>query len=124
MRTRAYDVTLRSDPEYKKTEKIFWIVVGVGFVLAVISLVAAYAFGDQPDTTTWQGVVSVGSLVLAYIFIIGGFIYDLVKRRPIRKRVDAQLRNLSDKKLLEIFEKDREAQLKRKAEKEAEKSKK
>ena len=124
MRTRAYDVTLRSDPEYKKTEKIFWIVVGVGFVLAVISLVAAYAFGDQPDTTTWQGVVSVGSLVLAYIFIIGGFIYDLVKRRPIRKRVDAQLRNLSDKKFLEIFEKDREAQLKRKAEKEAEKSKK
>ena len=98
--------------------------VGVGFVLAVISLVAAYAFGDQPDTTTWQGVVSVGSLVLAYIFIIGGFIYDLVKRRPIRKRVDAQLRNLSDKKLLEIFEKDREAQLKRKAQKEAEKSKK
>ena len=124
MRNRAYDLILRANPEYRQTERVFWIVIGVGFVLAIISLVAAYAFGDQPDTTTWQGVVSVGSLVLAYIFIIGGFIYDLVKRRPIRKRVDAQLRNLSDKKLLEIFERDREAQLKRKAEKEAEKSKK
>ena len=117
MRTRAYDALLRSDPDYRRTEKVFWIAVGVGFVLAVASLVLAYAFGDQTDVSTPMGVASVVTLVAAYVLIIGSFIYDFAKRRPIRKRVEAQLRGISDKKLLEIFEKERDAKLKKDAKK-------
>ena len=117
LRTRAYDVVLRNTPEYRSTERGFWIVVGVGFALAVISLIAAYAFGSEPDLSTVEGVVSVVSLVAAYALIIGGFVFDLAKRRPIRKRVEAQLRGNSDKKLLEILEQDRGAQLSSKGKK-------
>ena len=123
MRNRAYDLILRANPEYCQTERVFWIVIGVGFVLAIISLVAAYAFGDQPDMSTWQGVVSVVSLVVAYVLIIGGFVYDLAKRRPIRKKVEAQMRGMNDKKLLEVFEQDRKDQLKKKAEKDEKRKK-
>ena len=123
MRNRAYDLILRANPEYRQTERVFWIVIGVGFVLAIISLVAAYAFGDQPDMSTWQGVVSVVSLVVAYVLIIGGFVYDLAKRRPIRKKVEAQMRGMNDKKLLEVFEQDRKDQLKKKAEKDEKRKK-
>lgn len=123
MRNRAYDLILRANPEYRQTERVFWIVIGVGFVLAIISLVAAYAFGDQPDMSTWQDVVSVVSLVVAYVLIIGGFVYDLAKRRPIRKKVEAQMRGMNDKKLLEVFEQDRKDQLKKKAEKDEKRKK-
>lgn len=124
MRTRAYDVVLRSIPEYRKTEKVFWIIVGVGFVLAVISLVSAYVFGSEPSLDTWQGVVSVGSLVLAYVLIIGGFIFDLVKRRPFRKRAEAQVRGMTDKRIAELFEQESRAEYERQAQKEAKKAEK
>ena len=57
------------------------------------------------------------TLVAAYVLIIGSFVYDFAKRRPIRKRVEAQMRGISDKKLLEIFEKERDARLKKDAKK-------
>lgn len=122
MRNRAYDVVLRSIPEYRKTEKAFWAIIGVGFVLAVISLIAAYVFGGQPSMDTWQGIVSIGSLVLAYVFIIGGFVFDLVKRRPFRKRAEAQVRGMTDKRIAELFEQESRAELERQAKKEAKKA--
>ena len=126
VRNRAYDLVLRSIPGYKETEKVFWITLGAGLVLAVLSLAAAAAFGENTDVSTPQGFISVASLVLAYVCIIGGFIYDMVRRRPFRKRAEAQVRSLSDKKILELFEKDRkerEAKAAARAEKKAAKKK-
>ncbi|MBM6774420.1 APC family permease [Olsenella profusa] len=117
MRTRAYDIVLRSIPEYRQIEKRFWIIVGVGFALAVVSLIAAYAFGSQPDMSTWQGIFSVVTLVLAYVLIIGGLIYDFVKRRPYRKRAEAQVRGMTDKRIAELFEQESRAALERQAKK-------
>ena len=88
-RNRGYDLVLRSNPEYKRSEKVWWILLGIGFGMTIVSLVMVYVF-PSADTalTTFSGVVSVGSLVLAYGFIIGGFIYDWVKRRPMRKAAE------------------------------------
>ena len=118
LRTRAYDLVLRSMEGYRKSEKVFWVIVGIGMALAVISLVCAYALGEQTDLSTWQGMLSVGTLVGAYALIIGGFIYDLVKRRPYRKQAEARVQGLSEKKLTELFEQERAAELARKAKKE------
>lgn len=125
LRNRAFDLIARSQPGYKQAERNFWIFMGVGLGLAVISIVAS-AVGDQQsmDLTTWQGVLSVVTLVAAYVCIIGGFIYDLRKRRPFRREAEARVRSLSDKKIAELFEKARKEQEKADAEKKAAKAKK
>lgn len=124
IRNRAYDLVLRELPGYKKTEKVFWVFLGVGMALAVISLLCAYAFGQNADLSTWQGVLSVASLVLAYAAIIGSFIYDMVKRRPFRKAAEARVRGLSDKKLLELFQRASAEASAKKVEKRVEKNEK
>ena len=124
LRSRAYDLVLKGMPEYRKSDKIFWVVVGVGMVFAVASLVGMYAFGEVTDITTTQGMVATATLVIAYAFIIGAIIFDFVKRRPYRKRAQAQVSALTEKKLAELFERERAAQLERRAAKEARRSKK
>ena len=119
LRTRAYDLVLRGMEGYRKSEKIFWVIVGLGMVLAIASLACAYAFGEQTDLSSWQGILSVATLVGAYALIIGAFIYDLVKRRPYRKEAEARVQGLSEKKLTELFEQERAAELARKAKKDA-----
>ena len=114
LRNRAYDIMMRSIPGYRKTEKFFWGLLGVGMLLAVISLVCAGMFGQTMDVSTWQGLVSVASLVLAYAFIIASFIYDLAKRRPFRKEAEARVRGLSDKKLAQLLEDARAGELAKK----------
>lgn len=122
LRNRAYDLVLRGIPGYKASEKIFFILMGVGFGLAVISLIAGYVLEGNDNYTTMQGVLSVASLVAAYVFIIGSFIYDLVKRRPYRREAEARVQGLTDKKIMDLFEKERSAQNAKRAQKEAAKA--
>jgi hypothetical protein len=122
LRNRAYDLVLRGIPGYKASEKIFFILMGVGFGLAVISLIAGYVLEGNDNYTTMQGVLSVASLVAAYVFIIGSFIYDLVKRRPYRREAEARVQSLTDKKIMDLFEKDRSVQNPKRAQKEAAKA--
>ena len=116
-RNRAYDILLRSSDDYKRTERVFWIILGAGLALAVISLVCVYLFGQSPDMSSWQGILSVGSLVAAYGFMIASFIYDWAKRRPYRKQTESRVRGLSDKKLLDLLEQERAKETAKKGDK-------
>lgn len=124
IRNRAYDLVLRNMPDYRRTEKTFWIIVGVGMLFAVASLVGMYVFGEVTDVTSMQGMLSTGALVVAYACVIGAIIYDFAKRRPFRKQAQARVGGLSEKKLVELFEQERAAQLARKAAKDARRAKK
>ena len=119
LRNRAYDLVLRSMPDYRRTDRVFWVLVGVGMVFAVTSLVAMYRFGEVTDVTSPVGMFSTGALLLAYVCIIGAIIFDFVKRRPFRKQAQARVGGLTEKKLIELFEQDRAAQVARQAAKEA-----
>ena len=123
LRTRAYDLVLKSMPDYRRTDHTFWIVVGVGMVFAVASVVEMYAFGQVEDVLSTQGLIATGTLAVAYVCIIGAIIYDFAKRRPLRKRAQAQVNSLSEKKLVELFEQERAAQLARQIAKDARKKK-
>lgn len=123
-RNRAYDLILRGMPDYRRTERMFWIVVGAGLVLAVISLACVYFFGESTDMSSWQGILSIGSLVGAYAFIIAGIVYDFVKRRPFRKQAQARVEGLSDKRLMDLYERESARQAAEKDAKEARKAKK
>ena len=124
LRNRAYDLVLRDMPDYRRTERVFWVVVGVGLAMAVVSLVCAYVFGETTDLGTWQGVLSVASLVGAYACIISGLVYDFVKRRPFRKQVQARVNSMTDKRLADLFEQDRARSRAEREAKEARKAKK
>lgn len=123
LRTRAYDLVLKSMPDYRRTDRTFWIVVGVGMVFAVASVVEMYAFGQVEDVLSTQGLIATGTLAVAYVCIIGAIIYDFAKRRPLRKRAQAQVNSLSEKKLVELFEQERATQLARQIAKDARKKK-
>ena len=110
LRTRAYDLVLRDNAEYRSCEKTFWIIVGTGTFFAVASLVETYVFGQNVDLASWQGVLCVVTLVLAYIFIVSALVYDFAKRRPHRKAARARVNSMSDKRLLELFEQERGSQ--------------
>ena len=92
--------------------------------LAVISLVCVYLYGETTNMSTWQGALSMGTLVGAYVCIIAAIIYDFVKRRPFRKQVQARVNGLTDKKLADLLEEERARQIAEKAAKDARKGKK
>ena len=50
------------------------------------------------------GVLQIAGLVLAYGFVIGAFIFDMVKIRPIRNFYKAQVAGMTDRRVLEILE--------------------
>ena len=123
-RQRGYDLILRSNEEYRRTDRTWWILIGVGFGMTIVSLILVWAFPtDSTDYQTIVGIASVASLVLAYGLIIGAFVYDWRVRRPVRKAAERQVASYSDKKLAELFEEQRRrenaADAARQAEKEA-----
>jgi uncharacterized membrane protein len=122
-RNQAFQLMLAQNPDYKKTERLWWVLLGIGFVATLVSLVITFVFpvkdGNYGSTS---GVVSIACLILAYVFIVASFVFDWVKRRPIRKDVEKKMAGMSNKKLAELFAKERKAELERNAAKEAAKA--
>lgn len=107
-RQRGYDLILRSNEEYRRTDRTWWILIGVGFGMTIVSLILVWAFpADSTNYQTIVGIASVASLVLAYGLIIGAFVYDWRVRRPVRKAAERKVASYSDKKLAELFEEQR-----------------
>ena len=121
LRSRAYDIILRADEGYKKTERMWWILLGIGFSCTVVSLIAAYALNDGTGSTA---AVSVIALVLAYVFIIAGFVYDIWKRRPFRKAAEKRVAGMTNKRVADLLEADRQERLAEEAKKAAAKAEK
>lgn len=107
-RQRGYGLILRSNEEYRRTDRTWWILIGVGFGMTIVSLILVWAFpADSTNYQTIVGIASVASLVLAYGLIIGAFVYDWRVRRPVRKAAERKVASYSDKKLAELFEEQR-----------------
>ena len=123
-RNQAFTLLLNQKPDYKKSDRLWWILLGIGFVATLVSLIITFLAPPNGDYTSVSGIVSIGSLIVAYVFIITGFVFDWIKRRPIRKETEKKLAGLSNKKIAELFAKERKAEMERnvaKAEKKANK---
>ena len=98
---------LDEDEVYKKSRKVWWIFLGVGMVLIVI----AFTLNGIVTQTTQSGqeanpafaYVSMAAMVLAYISIIGGMVYDFVKIRPQRKKIESRVASMSDKRVKTVL---------------------
>lgn len=103
-RNQAYDYLLRLDDAYTKTDKTWWILLGIGFVMTIISLFLTFVFpAEVKEVNTVQGVLSIVTLILAYGFIISAFIFDWRKRRPFRKAAEKRMQKMSDKRVYEFL---------------------
>ena len=123
-RNQAFTLLLNQNPDYKKSDRLWWILLGIGFVATLVSLIITFLAPPNGAYTSVSGIVSIGSLIVAYVFIITGFVFDWIKRRPIRKETEKKLAGLSNKKIAELFAKERKAEMERnvaKAEKKANK---
>lgn len=114
----AANALLKQDKEYARTQRMWWILLGVGLGLTVISFGINYMLNRTGADTSGANVlvpVALISLVLAYVCIIGAFIYDLMKARPIRKRVDAEVKGMTKRRLEQIIREDAEREAAEKA---------
>lgn len=111
-RVTVANILLKQDPEYKRTQKVWWILLGTGLVLTVFSFgVNTYlnrVENFDPELGQRLVVAAIVTLVIAYACIIGAFIHDLIKARPIRKRVDAEVKGMTKKRLDQIIREDAE----------------
>lgn len=105
LRERALDTLQRADPKYDATTRVWWVLLGSGFAMAVVSLIVTYVVGSDSEYLTIGSTIA---LVLAYALIIAAFIYDLVRRRPIRKNAERQIQAMSDKKVQEVLEREKQ----------------
>lgn len=113
-------ILLETDPSYKPRRRVWWICIGVGFAAMALSL-APMAIDSQTaqDYASPLGIFSVVCMIISYVSIIGGFIYDFVKIRPMRKQTQSAAQGMTTKAMQKVLDDDRRARAAEKAAKEA-----
>ena len=105
---------LKADELYTSRRRMWWVFLGLGLVFVVAAFVSGYIGApdgsNMYDLSTTGGVLSVVSLVLAYVFIITSLVYEWMKIRPIRNEKQGKVTSLSPKKrramLADLYEAD------------------
>lgn len=102
---RLFDVSnilLKEDEDYKRYRKIFWgiLIAGVVFiVLTWVILAGAQAVGAGTSGNPLELVF----IVLSYAAIIGAFVFDMVKIRPIRNYYRSMAEGMSERKIGDVL---------------------
>lgn len=105
---------LKADELYTSRRRMWWVFLGLGLVFVVAAFASGYIGApdgsNMYDLSTTGGVLSVVSLVLAYVFIITSLVYEWMKIRPIRNEKQDKVASLSPKKrramLADLYEAD------------------
>ena len=103
IRSRGFEAMLRADSDYHRAERIWWVFLGLGFVATIITLVLSYMVPESRDLNTGVGMISAIMLVFAYFCIFGSVVYSFFKMRPLRKKIEAKVAGMTDKKLNDFY---------------------
>ena len=103
IRSRGFEAMLRADSEYHHAERVWWVFLGLGFVATIITLVLSYMVPESRDLNTGVGMISAIMLVFAYFCIFGSVVYSFFKMRPLRKKIEAKVAGMTDKKLNDFY---------------------
>ena len=106
----VYDVKktlLDNDMEYRRTQHVWWgmLIVGIVFTLASWAIMQYMNSNGGGENTA---MVSVVLMVLAYVLVIGAFIYDLVKVRPLRNKANDKIAGMSKRRMQRVLEEEKE----------------
>ena len=102
---RVYNATnalMKADPDYAKRRRNFYVILGVGVAIIVLSFVLMALWGN--DGKDWQKGLQFATVIAAYVPIIGAFVYDFVRIRPIRNDARTRAEGMSDAKLVQVIE--------------------
>lgn len=91
---------LKEHELYGGRRRVFWTLLGAGIVAMIVMFILMSTAKDPASMSAAQMVV----VVVAYACVIGAFVYDLVRIRPIRNECRAVAEGMSDKKLTEFLE--------------------
>lgn len=104
---RLYSVAsimMKDDPDYKRSRRVFWVLLALGMVAILVIWVLLFGLSDSTGEMT--SAAQLAGVVVAYALVIGAFVYDFVKIRPLRNYYRAQAEGMTDRKLVEIIERD------------------
>ena len=116
----ASNILMKNDPDYLKRRRIWWLLLAVGMGIIVVLWIWLY-FIDKSGGMVVSGL-QMSFIVLAYAEIIGAFIYDFVRIRPLRNMYRTQVEGMSQKALTALIEKAAAEEDRARAEKEAKKA--
>ncbi|MFZ2756612.1 MAG: hypothetical protein WAY93_07095, partial [Atopobiaceae bacterium] len=102
----ATDVVLKANEEYRKRRRLWWVLIAAGLVMTLISALMMYVFSSDTTIGTLGSQISIVTLVLAYVGIIGAFVWELVRVRPLRNEAEKQVRGLTARKRQKIIDED------------------
>lgn len=112
---------LKSDSLYTTRRRLWWVFLALGLVFVVASFASGYIGASDGSNmynlSTTGGILSVVSLVLAYVFIITSLVYEWMKIRPIRNEKQEKVASLSPKKRRAMLAEAYEAEERKRAEK-------
>ena len=112
----ASNILMAHDPDYRSRRRIWWILLGVGMGCTALAWIF---FATMQGISGLPGLIA---LVGAYAFIIGGFVWDWFKIRPIRKETDEMVAHFTPKRIQQIIDEDYEEREAKKAAKAARKA--
>jgi hypothetical protein len=98
----AYDATqivLDQQPGYKTARRISWGTMIVGMVFAIASFLIMQYMQRGGTASESLAALSIGLMVLAYVSIIGSFVYDYIKVRPMRKKAEETTSGMTQKRM-------------------------
>lgn len=103
-RASASQIVLKQIPGYKRSQRVWWGLLGTGFVCTIISWLLPNLFPQQlNEGTTPMGVAVFIMLVAAYALIISAFVYDWRVVRPMRKKAEATTGAMTNKKVTKVL---------------------
>ena len=98
----AYDATqivLDQQPGYKTARRISWGTMIVGMVFAIASFLIMQYMQRGGAASESLAALSIGLMVLAYVSIIGSFVYDYIKVRPMRRKAEETTSGMTQKRM-------------------------
>ena len=99
------NVLMKDDPDYNKRRRVFWVLLVVAVIAAIGVWVVMLGLPEE-DLSVSQPMQIVG-LIISYACIIGAFVYDLVRVRPLRNEARRRAEGMSEAKLIAVLEEDK-----------------
>lgn len=98
----ASNILMSHDDTYRRRRRVWWLLLGLGLACTALAWIFFAVFQGVTGT---PGLIA---LIGAYVFIIGGFVYDWLRVRPIRKQTDEMVSHYTDRRIQDILDEDYE----------------
>ena len=98
---------LNQMPGYETSQKIWWGLLIAGIICTIVAWVILQQLNAQ-TVGNGYGAASMVIMVLAYVLVIGAFVYDLWKVRPMRRAADEQIAGMSKRRMQRLVDEEAE----------------